>query len=241
MIPGEYLLGEGDIDANVGRETVQVTVANTGDRPIQVGSHFHFFEANRGAARSTARGPSGMRLNIPAGTAVRFEPGDEKAVTLVELAGAREVHGLNGLTDGPAGDGTPGRRPRAGGARTASGRARAGSGRMSPPHPAPAVRGPVRSHRRRPGAPGRHRAPHRGRARLHRLRRRGEVRRRQGDPRRHGPVGPGHVGRRWRARSRHHQCADPRPLGHREGRYRRARTAASSAWARRGTPTSWRA
>ena len=105
MIPGEYLLGEGDIDANVGRKTVQVTVANTGDRPIQVGSHFHFFEANRELRFDRARA-FGMRLNIPAGTAVRFEPGDEKAVTLVELAGAREVHGLNGLTDGPAGDGT---------------------------------------------------------------------------------------------------------------------------------------
>ena len=105
MIPGEYLLGEGDIDANVGRKTVQVTVANTGDRPIQVGSHYHFFEANRELRFDRARA-FGMRLNIPAGTAVRFEPGDEKAVTLVELAGAREVHGLNGLTDGPAGDGT---------------------------------------------------------------------------------------------------------------------------------------
>ena len=105
LIPGEYVLGEGDVEANVGRKTVQVTVANTGDRPIQVGSHFHFFEANRELRFDRARA-FGMRLNIPAGTAVRFEPGDEKAVTLVELAGAREVHGLNGLTDGPAGDGT---------------------------------------------------------------------------------------------------------------------------------------
>ena len=79
MIPGEYVLGEGDIEANVGRRTVQLTVANTGDRPIQVGSHFHFFETNR---------------------ALRFEPGDEKVVTLVELAGAREVYGLNALTEG---------------------------------------------------------------------------------------------------------------------------------------------
>ena len=99
MIPGEYLLGEGDIEANVGRRTVEITVANTGDRPIQVGSHFHFFEANR--ALRFERGKAwGMRLNIPAGTAVRFEPGDEKVVTLVELAGAREVHGLNALADG---------------------------------------------------------------------------------------------------------------------------------------------
>ena len=103
MIPGEYLLGDGDIEANVGRATAQVTVANTGDRPIQVGSHFHFFEANRALRFDRARA-FGMRLNIPAGTAVRFEPGDEKLVTLVALGGAREVHGLNGLTEGPAGE-----------------------------------------------------------------------------------------------------------------------------------------
>jgi len=99
MIPGEYLLGEGDIEANAGRRTVQVTVANTGDRPIQVGSHFHFFEANR-ALRFDRGQAFGMRLNVPAGTAVRFEPGDEKVVILVELAGSREVYGLNALTDG---------------------------------------------------------------------------------------------------------------------------------------------
>ena len=100
MIPGEYLLGEGDIEANAGRRTAEVTVANSGDRPVQVGSHFHFFEVNR--ALRFERGKAwGMRLNIPAGTAVRFEPGDEKVVTLVELAGTREVHGLNALSDGP--------------------------------------------------------------------------------------------------------------------------------------------
>ena len=103
MIPGEYLLGEGEIVANAGRRTIELVVANTGDRPIQVGSHFHFFEANR-ALRFDRAKAFGMRLNIPAGTAVRFEPGDEKRVTLVELAGAREVYGLNALTDGPAGD-----------------------------------------------------------------------------------------------------------------------------------------
>ncbi len=103
MIPGEYLLGEGDIEANAGRRTVKVTVANTGDRPIQVGSHFHFFEANR-ALRFERRQAFGMRLHVPAGTAVRFEPGDEKVVTLVELAGAREVYGLNTLTDGSVAD-----------------------------------------------------------------------------------------------------------------------------------------
>jgi urease beta subunit len=100
MIPGEYLLGEGDIEANAGRPVVRVTVANTGDRPIQVGSHFHFFEVNRALAfdRATA---FGRRLNVPAGTAVRFEPGDEKHVELVALAGRREVYGLNALTEGP--------------------------------------------------------------------------------------------------------------------------------------------
>ena len=101
MIPGEYLLGEGDIEANVGRRTEQITVANTADRPIQVGSHFHFFEANK-ALRFDRAKAFGMRLNIPAGTAARFEPGDEKRVTLVELGGAREVYGLNALTDGSA-------------------------------------------------------------------------------------------------------------------------------------------
>ena len=99
MIPGEYLLEDGDIVANAGRRTVELTVANTGDRPIQVGSHFHFFEANR-ALRFERVQAFGMRLNVPAGTAVRFEPGDAKRVTLVELAGARRVFGLNGLTDG---------------------------------------------------------------------------------------------------------------------------------------------
>ena len=99
MIPGEYLLADGEVVANAGRRTVEVTVANTGDRPIQVGSHFHFFEVNR-ALRFERTLAFGMRLNVPAGTAVRFEPGDEKRVTLVELAGARTVFGLNALTEG---------------------------------------------------------------------------------------------------------------------------------------------
>ena len=99
MIPGEYLLGEGDIIANQGRRTVELMVANTGDRPVQVGSHFHFFEVNR-ALRFDRAQAFGMRLNVPAGTAVRFEPGDEKRVTLVELGGARQIFGLNGLTEG---------------------------------------------------------------------------------------------------------------------------------------------
>lgn len=99
MIPGEYLLEDGDVVANAGRRTVELEVSNTGDRPIQVGSHFHFFEANR-ALRFDRAQAFGMRLNVPAGTAVRFEPGDAKRVTLVELAGARRVYGLNGLTQG---------------------------------------------------------------------------------------------------------------------------------------------
>lgn len=99
MIPGEYLLESGDVIANAGRRTTELRVENTGDRPIQVGSHFHFFEVNR-ALRFDRAQAFGMRLNVPAGTAVRFEPGDAKRVTLVELAGARRVFGLNGLTDG---------------------------------------------------------------------------------------------------------------------------------------------
>ena len=100
MIPGEYRLAPGEINANVGRRTIQLTVANTADRPIQVGSHLHFFEANR-ALRFDRESAFGMRLNIPAGTAIRFEPGDEKTVVLVELAGAKVIHGLNSLTNGP--------------------------------------------------------------------------------------------------------------------------------------------
>ena len=99
MIPGEYLLGDGDIVGNTGRRTVELEVVNPADRPIQVGSHFHFFEANR-ALRFDRASAFGMRLNIPAGTAVRFEAGDAKRVTLVEFAGARQVFGLNGLTEG---------------------------------------------------------------------------------------------------------------------------------------------
>ena len=100
MIPGEYRLGTGDVVAFEGRRTTDLVVANTGDRPIQVGSHFHFFETNK-ALRFDREAAFGMRLMIPSGTAVRFEPGDEKKVTLVDMAGARVVHGLNGLTEGP--------------------------------------------------------------------------------------------------------------------------------------------
>ena len=99
MIPGEYILRDGDILANVGRKTVTVTVANTGDRPVQVGSHFHFYEVNA-ALHFDRDAAYGMRLNIASGVAVRFEPGDEKEVELVELKGARIVYGLNGRVDG---------------------------------------------------------------------------------------------------------------------------------------------
>ena len=101
MIPGEYKLAESPVIANEGRREIELEIANTGDRPIQVGSHFHFFEVNRalGFDRAAAYG---MRLNIPAGTAVRFEPGDSKMVTLVEIGGSATIHGLNGLTNGPA-------------------------------------------------------------------------------------------------------------------------------------------
>ncbi|PSB13183.1 urease subunit beta [filamentous cyanobacterium CCP1] len=99
MIPGELLVDPGEIELNTGRETITITVANTGDRPIQVGSHFHFYEVNKALSfdREQARG---MRLDIPAGTAVRFEPGDQRDVTLVPLVGKREVYGLNGLVNG---------------------------------------------------------------------------------------------------------------------------------------------
>lgn len=99
MIPGELLVEVGEIELNAGRETITLAVANTGDRPIQVGSHFHFFEVNAALTfdRAQARG---TRLDIPAGTAVRFEPGDEKEVTLVPFVGSRHVYGFNGLING---------------------------------------------------------------------------------------------------------------------------------------------
>jgi urease subunit beta len=99
MNPGETFLEPGDILANSGRKTVTVLVKNTGDRPIQVGSHYHFFEVNS-ALHFDRSAAYGMRLNIAAGTASRFEPGVEKQVTLVELAGARIVHGHNARVNG---------------------------------------------------------------------------------------------------------------------------------------------
>lgn len=95
MIPGELITLENDIALNVGRETLKVSVANTGDRPIQVGSHFHFYEAND-ALQFDRQLTKGYRLNIPAGTAVRFEPGQSRNVELVVLAGKREVYGFAG-------------------------------------------------------------------------------------------------------------------------------------------------
>jgi urease subunit beta len=100
LIPGELLPEPGDLELNAGRPVTTITVANTGDRPVQVGSHFHFHEANSALAfdRDAARG---QRLDIPAGTAIRFEPGDSRDVQLVPFAGERRVFGFNGLVNGP--------------------------------------------------------------------------------------------------------------------------------------------
>ncbi len=98
-VPGEILPADGFVELNVGRRTAAIVVCNAGDRPIQVGSHYHFFEVNRSLEFSRAEA-FGFRLDIPAGTAVRFEPGEEKEVQLVEFGGERKVLGLNGLTDG---------------------------------------------------------------------------------------------------------------------------------------------
>ncbi|HWL03671.1 MAG TPA: urease subunit beta [Xanthobacteraceae bacterium] len=95
MIPGEMFIKDGEIELNAGRETITLTVANTGDRPVQVGSHYHFFETNPALRFDRARA-RGMRLDIAAGTAVRFEPGQSREVTLVALAGRREIYGFRG-------------------------------------------------------------------------------------------------------------------------------------------------
>ena len=99
MIPGEMFIQNGEIELNAGRKTLTLTVSNTGDRPIQVGSHYHFFETNAGLAfdRDQARG---MRLDIPSGTAVRFEPGQKRMVQLIPLSGKREVYGFRQLVMG---------------------------------------------------------------------------------------------------------------------------------------------
>ncbi|MCH8618665.1 urease subunit beta [Undibacterium sp. TS12] len=99
MIPGEFLIEDGDLELNVGRVTVSITVANSGDRPIQVGSHFHFFETNP-ALQFDRQLAYGMRLNIAAGTAIRFEPGQQRSVELVALAGERKVYGFSGKVMG---------------------------------------------------------------------------------------------------------------------------------------------
>ena len=99
MVPGEYFLKNDDIKANAGYKTKTISVANTGDRPIQVGSHYHFFEVNKDLEFDREE-TFGMRLNIPASTAVRFEPGEKKNVILVEIGGSKEIHGFNGLTNG---------------------------------------------------------------------------------------------------------------------------------------------
>ena len=102
MIPGEYILKEGNIECNVGRKTVTVTVVNKGDRPVQIGSHFHFYEVNKQMEFDREKA-LGMRLNIAAATAVRFEPGEEKVVELVELGGDKKIFGFNNLVNGSVG------------------------------------------------------------------------------------------------------------------------------------------
>jgi urease subunit beta len=99
MIPGEFFIKDGDIEINKGRKTVTLSVANSGDRPIQVGSHYHFYETN-GALSFDREKARGFRLDIPAGTAVRFEPGQTRTVNLVAYAGTREVHGFTGKING---------------------------------------------------------------------------------------------------------------------------------------------
>jgi urease subunit beta len=123
MIPGELFVDEGEIELNGGRATLMLSVANTGDRPIQVGSHYHFAETNAALSfdRALARG---YRLNIPAGTAVRFEPGQARRVELVALAGARVVYGFAGAVMGPL-----------------DARSRTTAPRRSPPRKAPARKG----------------------------------------------------------------------------------------------------
>ncbi len=103
MIPGEYFLANGDIECNIGRATANLTVVNTGDRPVQVGSHFHFFEVNKQMEFDREKA-FGMRLNIAAGTAVRFEPGEEKDIELVNFGGSKKIVGFNNLVNGEMND-----------------------------------------------------------------------------------------------------------------------------------------
>jgi len=122
MIPGEVLTAKGELELNVGRPTLKLKVANTGDRPIQVGSHYHFAETNSALAFDRRRA-RGYRLNIPAGTAVRFEPGQQRTVELVAVGGARVVYGFLGQVMGSL-DATQGKPPRTGAARRSRKRAR---------------------------------------------------------------------------------------------------------------------
>ena len=103
MIPGEYLYADSPIDLNAGRPTCTLQVNNTGDRPVQIGSHYHFFEVNR-ALIFDREAAYGMRLDLPAGTAVRFEPGEIKTVQLIPMAGTRQVYGGSGLVNGALDD-----------------------------------------------------------------------------------------------------------------------------------------
>ncbi|MCD2346105.1 urease subunit beta [Clostridium guangxiense] len=103
MVPGEIIVKNKEIVCNAGKRTKKITVSNTGDRPIQVGSHFHFFEVNK-ALEFDRKAAFGMRLDIASGTAVRFEPGEEKEITLVEIGGNKEIHGFSGLTEGNISD-----------------------------------------------------------------------------------------------------------------------------------------
>ncbi|MEG3835927.1 MULTISPECIES: urease subunit beta [unclassified Microcoleus] len=99
MIPGEMIVSAGEIELNAGRKILRLLVGNKGDRPIQIGSHYHFYEANE-ALEFNREQTKGMRLDIPAGTAVRFEPGDEREVQLVPFVGSRQVYGFNGKVNG---------------------------------------------------------------------------------------------------------------------------------------------
>lgn len=105
MIPGEVITKDRDIILNEGRKAITITVSNVGDRPIQVGSHFHFFEVNK-LLKFDRESTFGMRLDIPSGTSVRFEPGEEKEISLVELGGSKRVFGFNGLVEGQINENT---------------------------------------------------------------------------------------------------------------------------------------
>ena len=230
MIPGEYLFDGPELEINLGRPTVKISVKNTGDRPIQVGSHFHFFEANRAlefdrraGLRHAARHPGRHRRAVRAGrlkeratsclwAASATSSGSTAWSTVCRRTGPKPTSAEPDLRDAesattrpsPTRSNHPGTSPRC---------------RRSQP----AVRRPLRPDRRRPHPPGRHRSDHRDRERLRRLRRRGRLRRRQDDSRRHGPVAAAARRRRRPPRLGHHQRRRPRLLGHREGRHRHPR------------------